>query len=128
MDMIDLLVSYAPSYLPWLAVLFLILFTRDHLYKGMISAEAHKEQLAREREFIAAQRDYVASLQEIARQLESLTMKVSEEIGQTTARLASLERFMSDFIGEFNTLNHSFELHRKGVPPTEVFRQPRQEG
>jgi hypothetical protein len=127
MNVMDLLVKYAPYYLPLLAALVIILFTRDHLYKGMMSIEVYKEQVERERQIVSAQKDNNSSLAEIVRQLESLTMKVSEEIGKNTERLGSMERFMSDFLTEFNQLNHNFDLHRQGKPPTRGYRKPRKE-
>lgn len=126
MDFWEAIAKDAPQYLPIIAAIAVIIFTRTYVYKGMVPESMLQGQIERERAIVEGAKDIENRLEEIVRQLEALTRKVSEEVRANTERLASLEHCMSDYLTEFNELNHNFELHRKGVPPTEVFRKPRQ--
>lgn len=125
MDEANFLVKYAPYYIPILAAILLIIFTKNYLFKGMISDDQYKDMLTRERELVKAQETTASSMQEVVAHLESLTKKVSEEIGGNTDRVRSLELAMSDFLEQMRELNYNCEMHRKGVPATEVFLQAR---
>lgn len=125
MNEANFLVKYAPYYVPILAAILLIIFTKNYLFRGMVSDDQYKDMLMRERELVKAQETTASNLQEIASLLSSLTKKVSEEIGQNTDRLRSLEAAMSDFLEQMRDLNYNFEMHRKGVPGTEVFLKER---
>jgi hypothetical protein len=125
MNEANFFVKYAPYYVPILAAILLIIFTKNYLFRGMISDDQYKEMITRERELVKAQETTSSNMQEIAHLLESLTKKVSEEIGGNTDRIKSLELAMSDFLDQMRDLNYNCEMHRKGVPATEVFLQAR---
>jgi vacuolar-type H+-ATPase subunit I/STV1 len=125
MNETNFFIKYSPYYVPILAAILLIIFTKNYLFRGMVSDDQYKDMLMRERELVKAQETTSSNLQEIASLLSSLTKKVSEEIGQNTDRLQRLELAMSEFLDQLRDLNYNFEMHRKGVPATEVFLRER---
>lgn len=127
MDFWGSFAKYAPQYLPILAAVAMILFTRIYVFKGMVPESMLNDALNRERAIVEGAKDIENRLTEIVHQLEALTKKTSEELRANNERLGSLEHCMSDYFSEFSELNHHFDLFRKGVPPSEVFRQPRTE-
>jgi hypothetical protein len=124
-DEATFLAKYAPYYIPILSAVILIIFTKNYLFRGMISVDVHQAQVDREREIIKVQETVSNRLEEIVRQLESLTKTVSEEIQENTDRVRSLELVFSDNIDAVRELSLNCEKHRKGIPDTEVFQQPR---
>ena len=126
-DEATFLVKYAPYYIPIVSAIVLIIFTKNYLFRGMISTDMHKEQVDREGEIVKVQEQVSNSLQEIVRQLESLTKKVSEEIRENTERVRSLELVFSDNIDAVRELSANCEKHRKNIPDTEVFLAARKE-
>ena len=108
---VSFLAKYAPYYIPILSAIILIIFTKNYLFRGMISADMHKEQVDREGEIVKVQENVSNRLEEIVRQLESLTKKVSEEIREN-----------SEVVRE---LSSNCEKHRKNIPDTVEFKQPR---
>jgi peptidoglycan hydrolase CwlO-like protein len=135
-EFFEVMGTAAPYYLPILAAILTIVFTKAYVYRDMIPQKMLDDQIAREQTRLTEQADREKSiiegakdienqLDKIDKHLETLVKKVSEEIRANTDRIGSLERFMSDFIGEVNNLAHQCEMHRKGVPGTEVYRQPR---
>lgn len=100
-----LISQLAPVLAYFLGAILLIIFVKKYLFVGMVPTEMHTEQLSRERDIIKASEAISIHLDEIVRQLESLTKKVSEEIGNNTERLSSLERAMSDYLSAFKDLN-----------------------
>lgn len=121
----DFIMKYAPIWSPILGLLIIVALTRRYLFQGMVSESQYKEMLARERELVSTQEKTAANMQEIMALLENLTKKVSEEIGAATDRVKSLEVAMADFLDQMRELNYNFEMHRKGVPGTEVFLKER---
>jgi hypothetical protein len=119
------LAKYAPYYVPILSAIILILFTKNYLFRGMVSNELYKDQLEREKEIVKGAEQISHELQEIVAHLENLTKKVSEEIGSNTERLRSLEMAMSDYLDAFRELNYNFEKHRKGIPDTQEYKSKR---
>lgn len=119
------LAKYAPYYIPILSAIILIIFTKNYLFRGMISADMHEKQLDRERDFVGATKEAAGHLEEISRQLEGLTKKVSEEIKEMADRVRTLELVFSDNIDAIRELSTNCEKHRKNIPDTEVFQQPR---
>lgn len=97
-------VKYAPYYVPILAAILLIIFTKNYLFRGMISTEMHQAQIERERDMIKGTENIANQLQEITRQLESLTKKFSSEIKETHDRTTGLEHAMSDYLDEMRDL------------------------
>ena len=71
--------KYAPQYLPIVAAIAVIIFTRTYVYKGMVPESMMTNQLERERAIVEGAKDIENRLEEIVRQLEALTKKVSEE-------------------------------------------------
>lgn len=120
---ISFFVKYAPSYIPFLAAIILIIFTKKYLFRGMVSEDVHNAQIERERNLIKGTETISTKLQEIVESLKTLTNEVREDIRQNTDRLRSLEMAMSDYLDAFRELNHNFEKHRKGIPETQDFRQ-----
>ena len=120
---ISFFVRYAPYYVPILAAIILIIFTKNYLFQGMISETIHNAQIGRERELIKGMETNSNKLQEIIGSLKELTQKVHEQIGQNTERLRSLELAMSDYLEAFHELNYNFEKYRKGIPDTQDFRK-----
>ena len=110
---------------PFIGLILSIWILKKTVFAGWgdIARQVIANVFAREREQIQVQTEVSATLQEIARQLEGLTKKVSDEITENTDRLRSLEAAMSDYLEAFRELNYNFEKHRKGIPDTEVFRQ-----
>jgi hypothetical protein len=122
---VTFLAKYAPYYIPILSAVILIIFTKNYLFRGMISVDVHQSQVDREREIIKVQETVANQLCEIVRQLESLTRTVSEEIKENTDRLRTLELVFSDNIDAVRELAINCEKHRKNIPDTEMFTQPR---
>jgi len=143
METFDLIVKYAPQYIPIAAAFLVIIFTRNYIYKGMVpqtmlddqvnrEQERLIEQIAREKQIIETAKDLEQHLEEIVYQLGSLTKKVSEEISESNSRITSLERFLSDEIEAIHQLSDKIqslafqcEKHRKGIPDTTVYRKER---
>jgi len=143
MDTIDLIVKYAPQYIPIVAAFLVILFTRNYIYRGMVpqamlddqiarEQERLVEQITREKQIIETAKDIEQHLEEIVYQLSSLTKKVSEEITENNARITSLERFLSDEIDVVRGLSDRIqdlafqcERTRKGIPDTTEHRVKR---
>lgn len=119
------LTKYAPYYIPILSAIILIIFTKNYLFRGMISVDMYKQQVDREGEIVKVQEGVSNRLEEIVKQLESLTKKVSEEIRENTERVRTLELVFSDNIDAVRELSANCEKHRKNIPDTEVFTQPR---
>lgn len=142
-DTFEAIAKYGPQYLPIIVAIAVIVFTKTYVYKGMVPESMLKDQMEREKTFMREQadqqkgiiegaKDIENRLEEIVRQLESLTKKVSEEIREGNIRITSLERYLSDQMGEMNDLTKSIqhlafqcERHRKGIPETQVFLQER---
>jgi hypothetical protein len=107
-----LISELAPALGYVLGAILLIIFVKKYLFLGMVPTEMHTAQLARERDIITVSETIANHLDEIVRQLESLTKKVSEEIGNNTERLSSLERAMSDYLDAFQDLNNDLIKRR----------------
>jgi hypothetical protein len=104
MEDIKLLIQFAPYLIPFLGAIILIIFTKQYLFRGMISAEMYKEQLERERDVVKANEAIANQLQEISKQLEGLSKKFSSEIKATDERTTGLEHAMSDYLDEMRDL------------------------
>lgn len=110
--------QYTPYLVNFLGAIVIIIFVKKYLFAGMVSETIHNSQVERERELIKGTELISNKLKEIVKSLEALTQKVSEEIGQNTERLRSLEMAMSDYLDAFRELNDNFEKHRKNIPDT----------
>lgn len=121
----NFVVKYAPYYIPIIAAIAIIIFTKKYLFQGTISIAIHEAQILREQAIITVQEGVSNRLEEIVRQLESLTKKVSEEIRENTERVRTLELVFSDNIDAVRELSLNCEKHRKNIPDTEVFQQSR---
>jgi hypothetical protein len=119
--------KYAPQFISFVAVIILIIFIKNYLFKGVVPTDQFEKQLARERDFVIATEKAANNLGDISRQLASITKKVSEEIGQNTERIRTLEMVISDFLDEFRELNRQFERYRHNIPDTDRFttQQPK---
>jgi hypothetical protein len=117
--------KYAPYYIPFLGALLLIIFTKNYLFRGMVSIDMHQAQIERERELIRVQESFSNRLEEIVKQLENLTKTVAEEIRANTERLHTIELVFSDNIDAVRELSINCEKHRKGIPDTEKFTTSR---
>ena len=129
MDEMKVLSEYAPQLLGFAGALLLLLvtarliiFVKKELFAGVVSLEQFNAQLARETRVVLANEDVAQQLLEIVSQLAALTKGVNEEIRSNTERLRSLEMAMSAYLEEFSTLNHNFELHRRGLTDTDQIR------
>jgi len=140
METFDVIVKYAPQYIPIAAAFLVIIFTRNYIYKGMVPQTMFDEQLtreqdrlteqiAREKQIIETAKDLEQHLEEIVFQLGSLTKKVSEEITETNTRITALERFLSDEIevirelgARIQELSFQCERTRKGIPDTTIHK------
>jgi hypothetical protein len=119
------LAKYAPYYIPILAAIVLIIFTKNYLFKGTISTELYREQVTREGELVKGTETVSNRLEEIVKQLESLTRKVSEEIRENTDRLQAVETIQIDTVSVLKDLAFTCEKHRKNIPDTVEFREAR---
>lgn len=119
------LAKYAPYYIPILSAIILIIFTKNYLFRGMISVDVHQSQVDREREIIKVQETVSNRLEEIVRQLENLTKTVAEEIKENSERVRTLELVFSDNIDAVRELSMNCEKHRKNIPDTGDFRGAR---
>ena len=119
----NFVVKYAPYYIPIIAAIAIIIFTKKYLFQGTISIDIHQAQIIREQQIIAVQETVSNRLEEIVKQLENLTKKVSEEIRENTERVRTLELVFSDNIDAVRELALNCEKHRKNIPDTEVFTQ-----
>lgn len=115
--------KYAPQFISFVAVILLIIFIKNYLFKGVIPADQYERQLTREQAFITATQSAATNLGDISKQLEGITKKVSEEIGQNTERIRTLEMVISDFLDEFRELNRQFDRYRHNIPDTERYNK-----
>lgn len=99
-----LISDFAPYLVPFLGAIIIIIFTKQYLFRGMVSADMYKDQLEREKELIKTNETIANQLKEIIRQLENLTKKFSNEIRETNERTTSLEHAMSDYLDELRDL------------------------
>jgi hypothetical protein len=113
--------KYAPQFISFVAVILLIVFIKNYLFKGVISTDQYERQLVREQAFITATQNAANNLGDIGKQLEGITKKVSEEIGHNTERIRTLEMVISDFLDEFRELNRQFDRYRHNIPDTERY-------
>lgn len=136
--------QYAPQYLPIIAAILTIIFTKNYVYRGMVPENMLTQQLEREKAMLQEQnardmqvldaaKDLEQNLETIVYQLQNLTKKVSDEIGESNARITGLERFLSDQIDAIRTMTNGIkdlawqcEKHRKEIPDTEIFRERRE--
>ena len=129
MDALESFAKYAPQYLPLLGAILVVLFTRNYVYKGMVPESIlnsqiererswMKEQMNRDKQIIEGAKDIEKHLEEVVRQLESLTMKVSAEIGDNNTRVTSLEHFLSDQIDAIRALTENCQQHRREILET----------
>lgn len=118
---ISLIAQYGPAFAYLAAAIMVIIFTKNYLFKGMISTEMHRDQVEREKDFVGAAKENAGHLEEIARQLENLSKKVSEEIREMGNRVHTMELVFSDNIDAIRELSSNCEKHRKNIPDTEVF-------
>lgn len=135
---LEYLVKYAPALGVLVATIILIAYTKKSLFQDVISKEMFQTQLEREREFVIATKEAASHLDEISRQLESSSHKQSESVKAQTDtiremlqdvadRLRTLELVFSDNIDALRNLTYQVEKHRKGIPETEMFVQPRKD-
>ena len=154
MEVFDIAAKYGPYVIPVLLSILVIVFTKNYVYKGMVPEDMLSKQIDREKAMIKEQsdleqkrvkeqsdlfqqiltmaKDLEQNLEEIVFQLQSLTTKVSEEIGENNERITGLERFLSDQLDVIRdhskTIQHlafQCEKHRKNIPDTEVMRKER---
>jgi hypothetical protein len=125
----NFITQYAPTYIPFLAAVLIIIFTRQYLFRGMVSMEMHTAQVERECKAIEIQEAVSGRLEEIVMQLAALTTGVNTEISNNTERLRSLEHAMSDYLeafhglaSTFQALQRDFEMHRRDYRDTEQFK------
>lgn len=128
--------KYAPYYIPILAAIGLIIFTKIYLFRDMVSTKMYKQQLDREKEFIVATEKVASRFEVFIKLLETLTKKFSEEIKEVqigikedltgvNERVRTLELVFSDNIDAIRELSTNCEKHRKGIPETTEFRKDR---
>ncbi|MGD9125749.1 MAG: hypothetical protein PVH19_00085 [Planctomycetia bacterium] len=154
MDTVEAFAKYAPQYLPLLGAIMVILFTRNYVYKGMVPEKLINDQVEREKTILKEQsereqqrlkeqaqrdlnlaeiaKDLEQHLEEVVYQLQSLMKKVSDEIGESHARISSLEAHISqqmDVIRDqsktLQQLTFQIEKARKGIPDTQIHRKER---
>lgn len=122
-------VKYAPYYVPILAAILLIIFTKNYLFKGMISTEMHEKLLDREGDMVTAMRESASHLDKISQQVESITRKSSEEIKEQSDMIRTVLQDVADGLRTLEDvikqLAFQCEKHRKNIPETEVFLQQR---
>jgi len=152
MDFWEIAAKYGPQILPILIAILVIVFTKQYVYRGMVPENMLSDQITREKELLKEQserenkrvleqsardkqvietaKDLEQHLEEIVFQLQSLTTKISEELGENNQRITGLERFLSEQIDvirehskEIQKLSFQCEKHRKGIPETQVFRK-----
>lgn len=107
LEQVKLIERYAPYLIPFLGAILIIVFTKQYLFRGMISADLHQDLLRRERRLIRTWKATTAQLAELTGHLEALAKRTSEQITQVNERTASLEHAMSDYLDEMRTLNKS---------------------
>lgn len=126
---VNFFVKYAPYYVPILAAILLIIFTKNYLFKGMISTDMHERLIDREGDIVTAMKESASHLDEISRQIESITRKSSQEIKEQSDTIRTILRDVADDLQKLEEsitlLSFQCEKHRKNIPETEVFLQQR---
>ena len=125
MEYTEFIVKFAPYYVPFIAAIIIIIFTKNYLFRDMVDSTMFQKQIEREREIAKAIADNSHQLEEICHHLENLTKKVSAEIGESSEEMKGLQVQISKLVETIRVLAYNCEMHRKQVPDTEVFLQNR---
>lgn len=102
---ITLFEKYAPYLIPFLGAMFLIVFTKQYLFKDLIPTDQLKFQIDREKELIACFTTTNTQLLEIAHQLETMSKRSSEQIKEMHDRSESIEQAIAKYVNALHQLN-----------------------
>lgn len=80
MDMADLIIANAPILIPLLGSVALIIFTKNYLFRDLISKEMFTTMIVREKEQLAVQSAVSGNLKDISTQLVSLVSEIKNLI------------------------------------------------
>jgi len=109
MDMADLILKSAPTLIPLLGSVALIIFTKNYLFRDLISKEMFTTMIEREKDQLSVQTSVSGNLKEIGAQLVGLVSEIKSLVAANWDNRRYIDDKFDHFDDRFDRLEDKID-------------------